>query len=163
GRRRRRRGRDFRQLPGRRPAQSRRGCQPVRQPDLRLRRDRSAGHFLARYRVPAALRSLIRGNWGTSQMADTTTPVIILAHAPARRVSLVARARGGGGGERGVGGGGRGAAGRAGAARGAGEAHAGAGEEPAAEGGHEAPAVFPPFNPDYFAGQLIWLAITFGF
>lgn len=27
----------------------------------------------------------------------------------------------------------------------------------------EAPTVFPPFNPETFASQLLWLAITFGF
>jgi F-type H+-transporting ATPase subunit b len=32
-----------------------------------------------------------------------------------------------------------------------------------AEVGHEAPAVFPPFNPETFASQLLWLALTFGF
>lgn len=35
--------------------------------------------------------------------------------------------------------------------------------ETSAEVGHEAPGVFPPFNPDTFASQLLWLAITFGF
>src|SRR5688572_1292337 len=31
------------------------------------------------------------------------------------------------------------------------------------EAGHEAPGVFPPFNPETFASQLLWLAITFAF
>ncbi len=42
------------------------------------------------------------------------------------------------------------------------ETHAAAGDETHAEVGHAAPAVFPPFNPDHFASQLLWLAITFG-
>lgn len=29
------------------------------------------------------------------------------------------------------------------------------------EAGHAAPTVFPPFNPETFASQLLWLAITF--
>lgn len=55
-----------------------------------------------------------------------------------------------------------------------GEVVAPAGEEHAAEGGEHAATtethagteahseVFPPFDPAYFGGQLIWLAITFG-
>jgi F-type H+-transporting ATPase subunit b len=42
------------------------------------------------------------------------------------------------------------------------EAHLVAGEEAHAEVGHAAPAVFPPFNPEHFASQILWLAITFG-
>jgi F-type H+-transporting ATPase subunit a len=56
GRRRHRRGPDFRQLPGGRAAQPVGGRWPVRPSDFRLRRDGSAGHLLAARRAHPALR-----------------------------------------------------------------------------------------------------------
>ncbi len=49
------------------------------------------------------------------------------------------------------------------AAEGVEHAIEGAADETHAEVGHEAPTVFPPFDPTTFASQLLWLAIAFGF
>ena len=63
-------GIDLRQLPRRRAAQPVGRAGPVRQPDLRLRRDRSARHLLAADRAAAAVRALRQPSRGDDGRAD---------------------------------------------------------------------------------------------